>query len=55
MKAGLIRPKVLWPFPFEEFIQIPNARNILTVEMSMGQMVEDVKMAVECKLPVYFH
>ena len=55
IKAGLIRPKVLWPFPFEAFNQIPNARNILTVEMSMGQMVEDVKMAVEGKLPVYFH
>lgn len=55
IKVGLIRPKVLWPFPFEAFKQIPNAKNILTVEMSTGQMVDDVKIAVEGKLPVYFY
>jgi 2-oxoglutarate ferredoxin oxidoreductase subunit alpha len=55
IKAGLIRPKTLWPFPFEAFNQIPEAKNLLTVEMSMGQMVEDVKLAVECKLPVHFY
>lgn len=55
IKTGLIRPKTLWPFPFEAFDKIPSARNILTVEMSMGQMVEDVRLAVEGKIPVHFY
>ena len=55
IKAGLIRPKTLWPFPNEAFTKIPNVKNILTVEMSMGQMVDDVKLAVEFKLPVHFY
>lgn len=55
LKAGLIRPKTLWPFPFKAFEEIPNAKNILTVEMSTGQMVEDVRLAVEGKLPVHFY
>ena len=37
-KVGLIRPKTLWPFPKEAFKQIPNAKNLLVVEMSLGQM-----------------
>ncbi|MGL5328539.1 MAG: 3-methyl-2-oxobutanoate dehydrogenase subunit VorB [Peptostreptococcaceae bacterium] len=55
VKVGLIRPKVLWPFPFEAFDKITNAKNLLTVEMSAGQMVEDVKLAIEGKLPVHFY
>ncbi|CEI74213.1 MULTISPECIES: 3-methyl-2-oxobutanoate dehydrogenase subunit VorB [Romboutsia] len=55
IKAGLIRPKTLWPFPFEAFNQIPEAKSLLTVEMSMGQMVEDVRLAVEGRLPVHFY
>lgn len=55
IKAGLIRPKTLWPFPIEAFNKIPAARNLLTVEMSMGQMVEDVRLAVEGRLPVHFY
>ncbi|MGX4598188.1 3-methyl-2-oxobutanoate dehydrogenase subunit VorB [Faecalimicrobium sp. JNUCC 81] len=55
VKAGLIRPKTLWPFPFEAFANIPEAKTLLTVEMSMGQMVEDVKLAIEGKLPVHFY
>lgn len=55
IKAGLIRPKTLWPFPVEAFNQIPEAKNLLTVEMSMGQMVEDVRLAVEGRLPVHFY
>ena len=51
-KVGLIRPKTLWPFPKEAFKQIPNAKNLLVVEMSLGQMIDDVKLASECKLPV---
>lgn len=55
VKAGLIRPKTLWPFPFEAFENIPEAKTLLTVEMSMGQMVEDVRLAVKGKLPVHFY
>lgn len=55
VKAGLIRPKTLWPFPFKAFNEIPNAQALLTVEMSMGQMVEDVRLAVEGRLPVHFY
>lgn len=55
IKVGLIRPKTLWPFPTEAFNQIPNAKALLTVEMSLGQMVEDVKLSVEGRVPVYFY
>lgn len=54
-KVGLIRPKTLWPFPNKAFKEIPNAKNLLVVEMSLGQMVDDVKLACECKLPVGFY
>ena len=54
-KVGLIRPITLWPFPKEAFKQIPNAKNLLVVEMSLGQMIDDVKLASECKLPVEFY
>lgn len=56
IKVGLIRPITLWPFPaktFEELAGIPKA--FLTVEMSSGQMVEDVRLAVNGRKPVYFH
>ncbi|MGL5312559.1 MAG: 3-methyl-2-oxobutanoate dehydrogenase subunit VorB, partial [Peptostreptococcaceae bacterium] len=55
IKAGIIRPKTLWPFPFEAFNNIPEAKCVFTVEMSTGQMVEDVRLAVEGKLPVHFY
>jgi 2-oxoglutarate ferredoxin oxidoreductase subunit alpha len=56
IKVGLIRPITLWPYPYEVFKQINlNAKGILTVEMSLGQMIDDVKIAVEGKLPVYFN
>ncbi|MGL5512493.1 MAG: transketolase C-terminal domain-containing protein, partial [Sporomusa sp.] len=55
IKAGMLRPITLWPFPIKEIqAATANAKNILVVEMSMGQMVNDVKLAVECKLPVHF-
>ena len=55
IKAGLIRPITLWPFPAEIFEKTANtAKAFLSVEMSTGQMVEDVKLAVNGKKPVYF-
>jgi len=56
IKAGLIRPITLWPFPSEHVSRAAGeSRTFLVVEMSMGQMVEDVRLAVEGKSPVHFH
>jgi 2-oxoglutarate ferredoxin oxidoreductase subunit alpha len=56
VKAGLFRPITLWPFPSRELARIVgHAHGILTVELSSGQMVEDVRLAVEGRCPVAFH
>lgn len=56
IKAGLIRPITLWPFPAEVFNRAADkAKAFLSVEMSTGQMVEDVKLAVNGKKEVYFY
>jgi 2-oxoglutarate ferredoxin oxidoreductase subunit alpha len=56
IKAGLIRPITIWPYPSKAFDEIPDsAKAILTVEMSTGQMLDDVKIANEGRLPVYFY
>jgi len=57
IKVGLLRPITLWPFPKNVFYHYAcknNVRAFLTVEMSMGQMVEDVRTSVEFKKPVFF-
>lgn len=55
IKAGLFRPKTLWPFPEKEIVKATeNAKHILSVEMSMGQMVDDIRLATECRVPVSF-
>lgn len=55
LAVGLIRPILVWPFPVKAFEKVmPHARKFLTVEMNMGQMVEDVKLAVAGQRPVYF-
>ncbi len=55
IKAGLIRPITLWPFPTAAFEKAAEtAKGFLSVEMSMGQMVEDVRLAVNGKKPVEF-
>ncbi len=55
IKAGLVRPITLWPFP-EKFIRkhVGHAKVFLSVEMNMGQMVEDVELAVKGEKPVRF-
>jgi len=56
IKAGWIRPVTLWPFPTEQISKAAEDFKIfLTVEMSLGQMVDDVKLAVEGKCPVLFY
>jgi len=55
IKAGLIRPITLWPFPTDAIERaIPTASAFLTVEMNMGQMVEDVRLTVLGRKPVEF-
>jgi 2-oxoglutarate ferredoxin oxidoreductase subunit alpha len=56
IKVGWIRPVTLWPFPTEQISKAADEfRLFLTVEMSTGQMVEDVKLAVAGKAPVVFY
>lgn len=56
IKAGIIRPKTVWPFPSETFYKAADqVKGFLTVEMSAGQMVEDVRLAVNGKKPVEFY
>ncbi len=52
LNVGLIRPQTVWPFPCQAFEQ--PAKAYLTVELNSGQMVEDVKLAVNGRAPVYF-
>ena len=53
IKVGLIRPITLWPFPTAPFKKAANqVKEIISVELSMGQMIEDVRLASECKVPV---
>lgn len=55
IKAGAIRPITLWPFPEKEIANAAQkANSFLCVEMSMGQMVEDVRLAVNGAKPVHF-
>jgi len=56
IKAGLFRPITLYPFPKEEIqAACQQAKHVLTVEMSMGQLVEDVRYYLEFKVPVSFY
>ena len=53
IKAGMIRPITLWPFPKAPFkAAAEHAKAFISVELSMGQMIEDVKLAMDCKVPV---
>lgn len=55
IKAGMVRPKTLWPFPVKAVNEgTKTAKAILCVEMSMGQMIDDVKLAINCSKPVEF-
>ena len=56
VKAGLFRPLSLWPFPDRELHEMArNVGKVLTVEMSMGQLVEDVKLSVNGEVEVDFY
>lgn len=53
IKVGLVRPITLWPFPTEPFKRsLSHVGRYISVELSMGQMIEDVRLATECRVPV---
>jgi 2-oxoglutarate ferredoxin oxidoreductase subunit alpha len=53
--VGLFRPISMFPFPYDRLDQISKtARQFLVVELSAGQMIEDVRLATHCRLPISF-
>ena len=53
IKVGMIRPITLWPVPKKPLLAAADkVKSFISVELSMGQMIEDVKLATECKKPV---
>jgi len=55
LKVGLIQPSTLWPFPEKAFRRLPpDLHSFLVIEVNAGQMVEDVKLAVNGRAPVRF-
>ncbi|MBX3083267.1 MAG: 3-methyl-2-oxobutanoate dehydrogenase subunit VorB [Anaerolineae bacterium] len=57
LKVGLFRPQSLWPFPSDRLAELTTQgiTDVLVVEMNAGQMVEDVRLAVNGRLPVHFY
>ena len=53
IKAGLLRPVTLWPFPVDAIRKQTQAKEFIAVEMSDGQMIDDVKLAISCDRPVH--
>jgi 2-oxoglutarate ferredoxin oxidoreductase subunit alpha len=55
INVGILRPITLFPFPYHVLENLPEkVKAVLTVEMSTGQMVEDVRLGVNGRLPVHF-
>jgi len=56
LKVGLLRPVTLWPFPSARLAELAGqVRGMLVVEMNAGQMLEDVRLAVEGRCPIEFY
>jgi 2-oxoisovalerate ferredoxin oxidoreductase alpha subunit len=56
LRAGLFRPITLWPFPSKALIEAAvRVQKVLVVELSNGQMVEDVRLALDGRVPVEFY
>lgn len=55
IKVGMIRPITIWPFPNKAFENIEHVKGFLACEMSLGQMVDDVRLAVNGKAKVNFY
>ncbi|MFA6948188.1 MAG: 3-methyl-2-oxobutanoate dehydrogenase subunit VorB [Eubacteriales bacterium] len=55
VKAGMLRPITLWPYPKKALAALADkAKSFLVCELNMGQMVDDVKVAIDCRRPVEF-
>jgi 2-oxoglutarate/2-oxoacid ferredoxin oxidoreductase subunit alpha len=55
IKAGIVRPVTLWPYPEKAMKEAARtAKAFLSVEMSMGQMVDDLRLSIDCSRPVHF-
>lgn len=54
IKAGLIRPKTLWPFPYHAFdkIDYSSTKVVISAELSKGQLIEDIRMGMRGRLPI---
>ena len=53
IKVGLFRPITLWPFPKAALNKVADtAKKFISVELSMGQMIEDIELAIRCRRPV---
>ena len=53
IRAGMLRPITLWPFPEKALkAAADQCKAFVSVELNMGQMIEDVRLAIECKRPV---
>ena len=58
VKAGMFRPISLWPYPYEQLREVASrdqVKAVCVVEMSAGQMLEDVKLSVYDRKPIFFH
>jgi pyruvate/2-oxoacid:ferredoxin oxidoreductase alpha subunit len=56
LRVGMLRPITLWPFPSARLAELAETADaFLVAELSMGQMVEDVRLAVNGRRPVEFH
>ena len=53
VKAGLIRPISLWPYPYSAFDRLSDkTKAVVSVELSMGQMMQDIQLGVKGRVPV---
>ncbi|MDE5889691.1 MAG: 3-methyl-2-oxobutanoate dehydrogenase subunit beta, partial [Bacteroidales bacterium] len=56
IKAGLLRPITLYPFPYKEIARLAGqVKSMMSIELNLGQMVDDVRLAVEGRCPVGFY
>lgn len=56
LKVGLFRPQTVYPYPVDRLNEIiPNVKGILVVEMNAGQMIEDVRLVNEGRVPIEFY
>ena len=57
-KVGMLRPQMVWPFPSDALMKIATngkCKGFMSLELSAGQMIEDVRLAIECKKPVHLY